>query len=166
MTLNLLRDEPNGVVNRLRDEFKFVLVDEFQDVNPIQAEILRLVSRETDSTRDDNLFAVGDVKQSIYRFRLAEPKLFLERRAAFQQTGESHGKTSGSAIDLVENFRSRPDVIEAINAVFEKLMASDLGGFDYDEHARLKCGLADAVPAGGPALGTARSGKTHVLEKR
>ncbi|MCG8408839.1 MAG: helicase-exonuclease AddAB subunit AddA [Phycisphaerales bacterium] len=159
MTLNLLRDDSNGVAIRLRDEFKFVLVDEFQDVNPIQAEILRLVSREPDQTRDDNLFAVGDVKQSIYRFRLAEPKLFLNRRSTFEQTGESQAPSKGIAIDLVENFRSRPDMIEAINAVFEKLMASDLGGFDYDEHARLKCGLIDAAPAGGAAL------ELHILDK-
>lgn len=139
-TLNLLRDEANGVAARLRDEFRHVLVDEFQDVNPIQAEIIRRVSREAGDSRADNLFTVGDVKQSIYRFRLAEPRLFLDRQHAFQTgTGQSDSKTpAGMAIDLVENFRSTRPVIDAINALFEKLMAADLGGIEYDEHARLK----------------------------
>lgn len=156
MTFDLLRDETNGIAERLRNQFKFVLVDEFQDVNPIQAEILRLVSHEPDPTRTGNLFSVGDVKQSIYRFRLAEPKLFLERRAAFLQNDE---KTAGTAIDLVENFRSHPAVIEAVNALFEKLMASDLGEIEYGEHARLKCGRTDAGPADKPVL------ELHALEK-
>ncbi|HWL94392.1 MAG TPA: UvrD-helicase domain-containing protein, partial [Phycisphaerae bacterium] len=160
MTLNLLRDESNGVATRLRGEFRHVLVDEFQDVNPIQAEILRLVSREADSARAENLFTVGDVKQSIYRFRLAEPRLFLERQQRFQnsidaQPAPGMPRTSartipiqttfafendppaGIAIDLLKNFRSTPRVLDAINAVFEKLMAADLGGIAYDDHARL-----------------------------
>ncbi len=171
MTLDLLRDDATGVAARLRDQYEHVLVDEFQDVNAVQAAILRLVSREGESDRPGNLFAVGDVKQSIYRFRLAEPKLFLDRQAGFirhaartrSTTGAAAtdgkgagngadgsgctGNGAGVAIDLVENFRSRPAVIDAVNAIFERLMALDLGGIAYDEHARLKAGLSEDAPA-------------------
>ena len=160
MTLKLLRDKSNGVAQRLRADIRHVLVDEFQDVNPIQAEIIRLVSREAEPGRSGNLFTVGDVKQSIYRFRLAEPKLFLDRQHAFQLSQEPAASglpAPGRAIDLLENFRSTQPIIDAVNAIFEKLMASDLGGIDYDEHARLKFGKrndtdATAHSLTGPAL--------------
>lgn len=163
LTLELLRSEETGVAAALRDEFEHVLVDEFQDVNRVQAEILRLVSRESD-TRADNLFAVGDVKQSIYRFRLAEPRLFMDRLASCQSddpagTGRTGGGGAGIAIDLVKNFRSQRGIIEAVNAIFEKLMAADLGGIAYDEHARLVQGRTEAAPVVGPAL------ELHVLDK-
>ncbi|MBN2559901.1 MAG: UvrD-helicase domain-containing protein [Phycisphaerae bacterium] len=146
MTLDLLRDDSAGVAARLRGQYEHVLVDEFQDVNAVQAEILRLVSRECESGRPSNLFAVGDVKQSIYRFRLAEPRLFLDRQAAFSNRcwnpndAADMDEAAGISIDLLENFRSRPAVIDAINAIFERLMAQDLGRIAYDEHARLKAG--------------------------
>ncbi len=175
-TLALLRDESNGVARRLRDRFRFVLVDEFQDTNRVQAELLRLVSREAESapgpwhrrlagepasapTADspsshrNNLFAVGDVKQSIYRFRLAEPRLFLERaERSTWNIAEAIAAGTACVIDLAENFRSTPGVIDAVNAIFEKLMAADLGGIDYDEHARLRPGRTGETPPAGPAL--------------
>lgn len=159
-TLKVLLDDASGVARGLRDKFDHVLVDEFQDVNPIQAEILRRVSREDDPHRANNLFAVGDVKQSIYRFRLAEPRLFLARLALFQpaedatppkekgpeptlfdpQSSDS-SQLPGLAIDLVENFRSDEHVIDAVNAVMARLMTSDLGGVPYDARSRLVHGL-------------------------
>lgn len=183
MTLDLLRDEKAGVANRLRDKYEHVLVDEFQDVNRVQAEILQLVARETpvasgphvgrenvasdarvgriSDSRAGNLFVVGDVKQSIYRFRLAEPKLFLDRREVFQ--GESGAaRISGRVIDLLENHRSRPRVIDAVNAVFKRIMVPDLGGIAYDDHAELKPGRkepAELAAAAGPAM------EVHVLDK-
>ncbi|RIK68491.1 MAG: helicase-exonuclease AddAB subunit AddA [Planctomycetota bacterium] len=141
-TLDLLRAEENGVARRLRAQFEHVLVDEFQDINPVQAEILRLVSRESGADGRGNLFTVGDVKQSIYRFRLAEPRLFLERKEAFEQGGR--GSVSGAAIELSENFRSRPALLEAVNAVFERIMTTDMGGIAYDAGTRLKAGRAEA----------------------
>jgi ATP-dependent helicase/nuclease subunit A len=81
----LLLNDANHVAAQLRDRFAHVLVDEFQDINPVQADILRLVSRESEAGRPANLFTVGDVKQSIYRFRLAEPMLFLKRRERFSE---------------------------------------------------------------------------------
>lgn len=159
-TLNVLRDGDSGVARGLRDKFDHVLVDEFQDVNPIQAEILRRVSREDDPHRADNLFAVGDIKQSIYRFRLAEPRLFLARLDQFRRANElisTPVKTAepglfqkhdaqppsppGVAIDLVENFRSDEPVIDAVNAVVGRLMTPDLGGVHYDARSRLVHGL-------------------------
>lgn len=160
MTLGLLRAEENGVTDRLRDQFEHVLVDEYQDVNPIQEEILRKVSREPDDKRPNNLFVVGDVKQSIYRFRLAEPKLFLDRMRRSGSDGSSGGIESGvtnlenmvpdsgsssvTVIDLVKNFRCARGLIDGINAVFERLMAPDMTGIAYDEHARLRFGRGDS----------------------
>lgn len=141
--LKLLGDESAGVARRLRDRFEHVLVDEFQDINPVQAEIIRLVSREDDAGRPGNLFCVGDVKQSIYRFRLAEPRLFMRRAEAYGSGADGRGQR----VDLVENFRSRPAVLEAINAVFDKIMAKDLGEIDYDDRARLKPGLVESAGA-------------------
>ncbi len=146
-TLALLRDDENGVAVRLRSQFDHVLVDEFQDVNPVQAEILRRVSREFDPRVAGNLFGVGDVKQSIYRFRLAEPRLFLDRRAAFADTtGEPSQASAGLNLPLTENFRSSARVIDAINAVFERLMSPDLGGITYDQDTRLKSGRREDSP--------------------
>jgi len=160
-TLNVLRDEDTGVARTLRDRFDHVLVDEFQDVNPIQAEILRRVSREPDADRPNNLFAVGDVKQSIYRFRLAEPRLFLDRLARFQSVKDAAppGPDSGIAIDLVENFRSDEHIIDAVNTVFARLMTPDLGGITYDDRSRLVHGLPKAT-----AVNTVPGIELHLLE--
>ncbi|GMU33384.1 MAG: helicase-exonuclease AddAB subunit AddA [Planctomycetia bacterium] len=157
--LALLADEANGVAARLRDQFEHVLVDEFQDINPVQAEILRLVSRETIAPRPANMFTVGDVKQSIYRFRLAEPRLFLDRRAAFLAAA-GKPESRGVAIDLADNFRSRPILLDAVNAIFERLMTPELGGIAYDDSAKLRPGRkeTDFRPAVGPPL------ELHLLE--
>lgn len=173
-TVELLRNDAVGVAARLRDRFEHVLVDEFQDINPLQAEILRLVSREEDHGRAANLFAVGDVKQSIYRFRLAEPRLFLDRKARFggdalhaAHGGSAEGESPdrrGRLLTLSDNFRGRPRLLEAINAVMERVMARDLGDIDYDDEARLRPGRSDndfpsrTGPAGKSATGTAESG--------
>lgn len=158
---------PSETAIQVQDEYEHVLVDEFQDVNPVQEAVLRLASRETDKGRDDNLFAVGDVKQSIYRFRLAEPEIFVRRAEAFASTPSARGKrqTSGPGrlIWLQENFRSRSEVIDAVNAVFERLMKPQLSGMTYDEHARLAPGTrypSDLQNAfGRPAV------EFHLIEK-
>lgn len=115
------------VASEYREKFQFIAVDEYQDSNRVQEAILEAIRRP------DNLFFVGDVKQSIYRFRQAEPGLFLEKLAAF--TG-----TSGNRIDLNENFRSAPEVLSAVNATFLALMTRDAGELDYDERAMLRYG--------------------------
>ena len=130
--LKLLCDEENGVREQLKKDFKEILVDEYQDINGVQNCILEMVAAE------DNLFMVGDIKQSIYGFRLAEPELFLDK---FYKYKEGLG---GWEIDLTSNFRSTRSIIEAVNFIFSQLMAKDLAGIDYDESAKLKAGREDS----------------------
>jgi ATP-dependent helicase/nuclease subunit A len=107
------------------------MVDEYQDVNAVQELIFQHVSGE-----GDHLFMVGDVKQSIYRFRLAEPGIFNEKFETFQ-SGQS-----GRRVLLRENFRSRAAVLEGCNTVFETIMSPALGEIEYDDQARLVCGAS------------------------
>jgi ATP-dependent helicase/nuclease subunit A len=146
-TLRVLRDPakanvlaPSAAAHSFHRRFKHVLVDEYQDINEVQDAILTLVSRECvcDGRRQRaNLFCVGDVKQSIYRFRLAEPRRFLERQDQFRADG---GRRIGSVIDLQRNFRSRAMLLEAINGVFVRLMTRDTVDITYDDSHRLKPG--------------------------
>ncbi len=142
------RDQPSDTARLLQDRFAHVLVDEYQDINPLQQAILRLVSREADSKRTGNLFVVGDVKQSIYRFRLAEPNLFLDRLSRFAVDDGNEFHPTGEAIFLQRNFRSRPEIVNAVNLVFRKLMPVDGSGMSYDERAELHAGrtLDTGVP--------------------
>ena len=134
--------DPSPVVTGLHDRFAHVLVDEFQDINPLQQAIVCAASRESTKRHSDNLFVVGDVKQSIYRFRLAEPSIFLDRLHRFRQADTSH-----SAIALQKNFRSRPTILEAVNVVFRKLMAPGNAAIEYDELAELIPGRTDDQPS-------------------
>jgi len=150
--LRLLRDprhpdRPTPVALRLRERYLHVLVDEFQDINPVQAEILARVSRERDPDAASNLFAVGDVKQSIYCFRLAEPRLFL-RRDRLGREPNARVET----IDLTANFRSDRPILDFVNALFERLMRSDFGEIEYDDHARLRPGDDRRQDARGPRV--------------
>jgi ATP-dependent helicase/nuclease subunit A len=115
-----------------RNKFQEVLIDEYQDVNQLQESILYWVTRHQPET--ENLFMVGDVKQSIYAFRLADPSLFLRKYAAFAD------KNGGERIILAENFRSRAEVIGFTNFIFEQLMDERVGQMAYDEAAKLQAG--------------------------
>ena len=115
-----------------RNKFQEVLIDEYQDVNQLQESILHWVTRHQPET--ENLFMVGDVKQSIYAFRLADPSLFLRKYAAFAD------KNGGERIILAENFRSRAEVIGFTNFIFEQLMDERVGQMAYDEAAKLQAG--------------------------
>ncbi len=119
----------------MQSRFAHVLVDEFQDVNRLQADLLQRISREDDGDRAANLFVVGDLKQSIYRFRLAEPRVFQER---WRKCGEDESR--GTQIHLSENFRSRPAILHAANALFRLLMREEVGEIAYDETAQLQSG--------------------------
>ena len=115
-----------------------MLVDEYQDINELQDEILSLVSHERAEARagmQANLFCVGDVKQSIYRFRLAEPARFLAREERLRG-----GDFWGAVIDLQMNFRSRGPLLEAINGVFERLMTVEAADISYGKSHRLIAG--------------------------
>jgi ATP-dependent helicase/nuclease subunit A len=125
---------PSEVALAYRSHFKEVLVDEYQDTNMVQETILQQVSKEGE--QEGNLFMVGDVKQSIYRFRLAEPNLFLGKYNRFQ----SNTETTGLRIDLAKNFRSRKEVLDGTNYLFKQLMGVKVGEIEYDEAAELKLG--------------------------
>lgn len=122
---------PSEVALTYRNHFKEVFVDEYQDTNMVQEAILKLVTK--DSEECGNLFMVGDVKQSIYRFRLAEPNLFLGKYLRFTKDGEG----SGLKIDLARNFRSRKEVLDGTNFLFKQLMGTSVGEIEYDEAAEL-----------------------------
>lgn len=141
------RDEgvlvPSDVAKDYRKHFKEVLVDEYQDTNLLQETILQLVKQGDEAS--GNLFMVGDVKQSIYRFRLAEPKLFLRKYQTFEEEPEH----TGMRIDLNANFRSRKEVLHATNFVFSQLMDEEVGEVAYDDKASLKVGANyndEAIP--------------------
>ena len=112
------------------------MVDEYQDVSEVQDLIFRAVSRE-----GSNLFFVGDVKQSIYRFRLADPTIFLEKYARFADF-RAAAPGAPRRILLRENFRSRRAVLEGANHVFSNIMSRALGELDYDDAARLRAGAS------------------------
>ncbi|RSD29485.1 helicase-exonuclease AddAB subunit AddA [Mesobacillus subterraneus] len=125
---------PSEAALAYRNKFKEVLVDEYQDTNMVQEAILQLVT--ADGEASGNLFMVGDVKQSIYRFRLAEPNLFLGKYNRFTQDGEQ----TGLKIDLAKNFRSRSEVLDGTNYLFKQIMGIKVGEIHYDENAELKKG--------------------------
>jgi ATP-dependent helicase/nuclease subunit A len=125
---------PSEAALAYRRHFKEVFVDEYQDTNMVQETILKLVAK--DDERNGNLFMVGDVKQSIYRFRLAEPNLFLGKYNRFKVEEE----LSGLRIDLAQNFRSRKEVLEATNYLFKQIMGVKVGEIEYDEAAELRTG--------------------------
>ncbi|MCM3718662.1 helicase-exonuclease AddAB subunit AddA [Fictibacillus phosphorivorans] len=126
---------PSDAASEYRDRFVEVLVDEYQDTNFVQESIVRLVSKDA-----GNMFMVGDVKQSIYRFRLAEPLLFLSKYKEFTKEGGN-----GLRIDLAKNFRSRNGVLQATNYLFRQIMNETVGEIEYSEDAELKLG-ADYYP--------------------
>lgn len=136
-----------------RQYFAEILIDEYQDSNLVQEILLSAVSGEDEG--HFNRFMVGDVKQSIYKFRLARPELFLEKYHSYLPGGGALGNREVTGfgdgvkeavpgrqrrIDLSRNFRSRPQVIEAVNDVFSRLMNEQTGGLAYDEHAALYAG--------------------------
>ncbi|MEA4911823.1 MAG: UvrD-helicase domain-containing protein [Oscillospiraceae bacterium] len=114
---------PTPAAAEIAARYDQILVDEYQDTNEVQDLIFRLISRD-----EKNLFFVGDVKQSIYRFRRADPEIFLRRRASCYPPDAG---LFPMRIDLAENFRSGRPVIEAVNGVFESVMSAQAGDTDY-----------------------------------
>jgi ATP-dependent helicase/nuclease subunit A len=123
-------DKPSPVAEHWRKKIHFVFVDEYQDINAAQDKIIQALSRDDANA---NRFLVGDVKQSIYHFRLADPKIF--RGYAKKWRGEN-----GQTIPLSENFRSRESLLNFVNSVFELLMREEIGGVNYDDETKLKFG--------------------------
>lgn len=136
----LVREEEGGYVPTetaldYRSRFHEILIDEYQDSNLVQEYLLSCISGEAQGRY--NRFMVGDVKQSIYKFRLARPELFLEKHEAYGQAGNH-----AMRIDLHQNFRSRREVLDSVNAVFARIMGREMGGIVYDENAALHLGAS------------------------
>ena len=116
------------------------MIDEYQDSNEVQETLLRSISRE--ERGENNIFMVGDVKQSIYRFRLARPELFMKKYDSY-----SLEESTTQRIDLHKNFRSREEVLTCTNDIFYKIMARSLGNVEYDAEAALYPGASYPVSA-------------------
>lgn len=139
LTVSLLVDttesgyKKSDTAAALSNEIDEIMIDECQDINEVQDLIFRMLSRS-----EENLFMVGDVKQSIYRFRKAMPSLFINRKNTFKryspdgQTGES-----GSLIILEKNFRSRADICNTVNYIFSQIMSTEIGDIEYNEDEHL-----------------------------
>lgn len=115
----------------LKNYFTEIIIDEYQDSNLVQEMILNSISREKDG--HPNIFMVGDVKQSIYRFRLARPELFMEKYDTYSKDDTA----AYQRIDLHRNFRSRMEVIDGVNFIFRRIMSKTLGNVEYDGDAAL-----------------------------
>ena len=126
---------PSAIAREYQDRFYEVMIDEYQDSNYIQETILTSVSKE--SCGKKNIFMVGDVKQSIYRFRLSRPELFMEKYDTY-----SLEDSDKQRIDLDKNFRSREEVLESVNFIFQQIMRKGLGNVKYDRSAFLNPGAS------------------------
>lgn len=127
--LRILEDEKTRA--DLSGAFDMIFLDEYQDTNPVQDAIISSIER------GGNCFMVGDLKQSIYRFRSADPGIFIDKYHNYRVTA------AGELILLNKNFRSTPEVIGGVNAVFEKIMSEPLGEMAYDDDARLSASRQD-----------------------
>lgn len=166
--LDLLRERgrtplaPSPVALACRRQYAHVLVDEYQDINEVQDAILTLLSRDgpAGSPNAGNLFCVGDVKQSIYRFRLAEPSRFLARQQRLRPGGPG-----GKVVDLPDNFRSRKPLLDSLNALFQRLMTRAAVDIDYDDTHRFNA-LAQYPPSTDPNGFTGAPIELHLLPDR
>jgi ATP-dependent helicase/nuclease subunit A len=175
-------NQPSPAAERWREKIRFVFVDEYQDINAAQDKIIQALSRDdgwgetpgeppkmgelvsTDGSRgrsphQANRFLVGDVKQSIYRFRLADPKIFRDY-------AQSWRGQNGQTIHLAENFRSREGLLNFVNSVFEPLMRPEIGGVGYDAEARLQFGAPKDRAKLGAASDSSPRTELHLLFKK
>ncbi|MGL4607101.1 MAG: helicase-exonuclease AddAB subunit AddA [Eubacteriaceae bacterium] len=133
-TLKILEDDL--IANDLREKYVHIFLDEYQDTNEIQESIIQRIARK------NNYFMVGDVKQSIYRFRSADPTIFIEKYYQFREKEDKENRL----VNLNRNFRSAQGIINGINQIFMKIMSTNLGEVEYDSDAMLYKGL----PQNGP----------------
>ncbi|MDU5141452.1 MAG: helicase-exonuclease AddAB subunit AddA [Paenibacillus dendritiformis] len=128
------RPVPSAAALLYQEQFAEILLDEYQDTNMVQEAIVDLITRPGRGNR----FMVGDVKQSIYRFRLAEPGLFQSKYVSYGKKGRGQG----IRIDLARNFRSREGIVDTVNMVFRQIMNADVAELTYDSAAELVCGAS------------------------
>ena len=151
--LKILLDEdgnPSAIAKKYREKFEEIAIDEYQDSNMVQEKLLTSISR------GNNIFMVGDVKQSIYKFRQAMPELFLEKYNTYKLKKEYEKEVDGLKIQLFKNFRSRRSVLDITNLVFENIMSEKLGDVQYNEEEYLNYGadypkLEEEMPHAGTA---------------
>lgn len=136
--LDILTANDSEIALSYQRQFKEVMIDEYQDINRVQEAIIQLLKSGGES--DGNLFMVGDVKQSIYRFRQAAPDLFIDKSERFNE------EESGELIQLNRNFRSRSEILQATNLIFENIMDKPLGEIDYTDEEKLIKGIEQAEP--------------------
>ncbi|MCY6354614.1 helicase-exonuclease AddAB subunit AddA [Clostridium sp. ZS2-4] len=152
---------PGKAALKLRDKYEEILVDEYQDSNDVQEAIVNAIAQKDEvNGRNNNVFMVGDVKQSIYRFRQAKPEIFLNKYNSYPfEEGETERK-----ITLFKNFRSRKEILDAVNFIFKQIMSVNVGELEYDEKEALNLG-ADYVEC--PDENALVGGKIelHILEK-
>jgi len=137
LALGILVDEnknPTKVAEAYKKEFSEIYIDEYQDSNYLQEAIVTAIEK-------NNVFMVGDVKQSIYGFRQASPKLFMEKYKAFKSFDGIDDEDAKKVV-LSKNFRSRKNVLDGANVLFKKIMKEDIGGIDYDDDAALYLGAS------------------------
>lgn len=120
MAINII-EQNKDICEEIKNNYKEILIDEYQDTNNLQEKFIQLIA-------NNNVYCVGDIKQSIYRFRNAQPEIFQEK---YQNYSDNK---NGIAIDLLDNFRSRKEVVEAINMIFKPIMDLEIGGEDYKNH--------------------------------
>ncbi|MDE5654386.1 MAG: UvrD-helicase domain-containing protein [Clostridia bacterium] len=118
--------QDDAIAKELADSYDYICVDEYQDVNAVQEYVLTRLSN------GKNLFMVGDVKQSIYQFRMTDPRIFLNKYRLYKQRPQD-----GSSFSLNSNYRSCREVIDFVNAIFDVVMKEDMGGIDYKKESRL-----------------------------
>jgi len=144
LTLSLLVDEATGekteLAHNLSERYKEIMIDEYQDINSVQEMIFTAMSKNS-----ENIFMVGDVKQAIYRFRNADPTIFLSKYNSFKTEDGvmSQVPSPGTKIHLSSNFRSRTGILETVNHIFRNIMSPDFGEMDYSEKEWLVPGRED-----------------------
>jgi ATP-dependent helicase/nuclease subunit A len=144
---------PSETALALRRKYKYVFVDEYQDINPVQQAILDTLSCS------GNVFVVGDVKQSIYAFRGAEPRIFIEELKS--ASIDPKNAPDGLRVDLTTNWRSAKGILDFVNKVFSRIMTPSFANIDYDESARLKPGIETELRSGGSAIV-----ELHILDEQ
>lgn len=126
---------PSHIGNSYKNKFNYIFIDEYQDSNSIQETIIEQIKR------NNNLFMVGDVKQSIYRFRLADPSIFNSKYRTYEQDREDlDDAVINRVVELNKNFRSREEILDGTNHIFKNIMSLDLGEIDYNDKVFLSCG--------------------------
>ncbi|MEE0618385.1 MAG: helicase-exonuclease AddAB subunit AddA [Intestinibacter bartlettii] len=148
---------PSDIALEYREKFYEIFIDEYQDSNQVQEVILSTIAKQ----KEPNRFMVGDVKQSIYRFRQAKPEIFLQKYATYDTDLSSKYKK----IMLYKNFRSRKEVVDSVNYIFEHIMSKNLGEIDYNEEEKLNLGANfEEVEDEKIILGGAT--EIHLMEKK